>query len=259
MCVLGLLRARRGDPGAWDVLDEARDLALGTGESQRIGPVASARAEALWLEGREERIDEETARALELILEGADAWEAGALAVWRWRAGLTNGLPQELSAPAQATIAGDHEAAARAWEERGCRYDAALARADSGDEQALRLAHDAFVELDAAPAAALVARRLRELGARGLPRGPRRTTRANPAGLTARQTEILTLVAAGLRNAEIAARLHVTSKTVEHHVSAILQKLGARTRAEAGVQAVSLGLVAPKMGGPPDAGAPVDP
>ena len=104
-----------------------------------------------------------------------------------------------------------------------------------------------------------MARKLREQGARGLPRGPRRATRASPAGLTPRQTEILALVAAGLRNAEIAARLHVTSKTVEHHVSAILQKLGARTRAEAGVQAVSLALVDPKMGGPPDVRAPVDP
>jgi DNA-binding NarL/FixJ family response regulator len=79
----------------------------------------------------------------------------------------------------------------------------------------------------------VVARRLRELGVRRLPRRPRRATAANPAGLTARQLEVLGLLAADLRNAEIAARLHIAEKTVDHHVSAILAKLGVRSRREA--------------------------
>jgi len=106
----------------------------------------------------------------------------------------------------------------------------------------LRRAHDALSALGAGPAAAVVARRLRERGERGLARGPRPSTRANPASLTARQLEVLRLVAQGLRNAEIARQLVLSQRTVDHHVAAILLKLGARTRAEASARAVRLGL-----------------
>ncbi|HET8672902.1 MAG TPA: response regulator transcription factor, partial [Thermoleophilaceae bacterium] len=97
--------------------------------------------------------------------------------------------------------------------------------------------------LGAKPAAAIVTRRLRALGVRGLPHGPRRATRANRAHLTPRELEVLGLLSEGLRNSEIAGRLFLSEKTVDHHVSAILRKLDVRTRGEAGVKAVRLGLV----------------
>ena len=106
----------------------------------------------------------------------------------------------------------------------------------------LRRALDGLQHLGARPAAEVVARRLRERGARGLRRGPRPATQRNPANLTAREVEVLSLVAEGLRNAQIAERLFLSQKTVEHHVSAILRKLGAGTRAEASAEAVRLGL-----------------
>jgi DNA-binding NarL/FixJ family response regulator len=86
---------------------------------------------------------------------------------------------------------------------------------------------------------------LRALGVRDLPalrRGPRATTRANPAGLTRREAEVLALVAAGLRNTEIAERLYLTPKTVTHHLSAIYAKLGVATRLEAARLATRLGM-----------------
>jgi DNA-binding NarL/FixJ family response regulator len=109
----------------------------------------------------------------------------------------------------------------------------------------MRQAHDELQALGAKPAATIVAQRLREQGVRGMPRGPRRTTRENPAGLTARELDVLALVAKGLRNADIAQELVVSEKTVEHHVSAILRKLDVRTRGAAGAEAVRLGLTTP--------------
>jgi DNA-binding NarL/FixJ family response regulator len=120
---------------------------------------------------------------------------------------------------------------------------AALALGDADDEAALRLALDKLRTLGARPAAVIVVRRLRERGARGVPRGPRPATRENPAGLTSRELQVLSLLTEGLRNAQIAERLVVARKTVDHHVSTILRKLDVHTRGEATATALRLGLL----------------
>lgn len=85
---------------------------------------------------------------------------------------------------------------------------------------------------------------MRLLGMR-VPRGPGPATSANPANLTPREAQVLRLVAKGSTNQEIAAQLFRSERTVEHHVSAILAKLGARNRLEAARAAVELGLAEP--------------
>jgi len=250
LVVLGLVRARRGDPGYRELLAEAWTLAEPTDEPFRMGPVAAARAEIAWLEGDRDGVAEATDRVMVSALKLRDLNVVGQLAAWQRRAGLD--LPTDLAAdlaaepgsePYSAQLAGDWATAAAFWDDAGCPYEAALARADSGEEDVLRRALDELQQLGARRAAAIVASRLRERGARGLPRGPRPSTRRNHAELTARELEVLRLLADGLRNATIANRLYLSPRTVENHVSSILRKLNVQTRGGAAAEAARLALL----------------
>jgi DNA-binding NarL/FixJ family response regulator len=86
---------------------------------------------------------------------------------------------------------------------------------------------------------------MRELGIRTIPRGPRAATRAAPAGLTAREQEVLALISAGLANREISQRLFISERTVQHHVSAVLAKIGVPSRTAAAREAARIGIADP--------------
>lgn len=248
LTTIGLIRARRGDPDPWGPLDEALDIAQGSGELQMIVPVATARAEAAWLEGRDDGVLAESDAVVRRALTAGDHWALADLACWRLLAGANDELPPLRESPRSLQLSGQPDRAAARWSALGYPYEAALASAQCGTEPALRAALVQLQQLGATAAAAVVARRLREKGARSIPRGPRPSTAANSARLTRREVEVVALVAAGLANAEIAHRLHLSEKTVGHHVSAVLRKLAVDSRARAAAEAVRRGLVpvAPK-------------
>lgn len=241
LLVVGVVHARRGDADPWPALDELHDIAVRVDELERLAASAVARAEARWLAGEADRIAEETDVAMARAEASGHRWVVGEIAVWRHRAAIPTAADR-LAPPYRAEVVDDLRTAAEFWISCGCRYFAALALAGSDDEDDLRKSLAELQALGARPAAAIVARRLREQGARNVQLGPRASTRANPAGLTARQLDVLDLLAQGDRNADIAAKLFLSEKTVDHHVSAILRKLGVHTRGQAAAEATRLGI-----------------
>ena len=226
------MRARRGDPEVWSPLDEAVELTRGEAP-QKLVPLAVVRAEAAYLarrSGARSGRDGVAARSSVLV----DRWIAGKLAVWRRRVG----APPEETGPAPGAVRleldGDHAAAAARGTLLGCPYrrrDGPRRRATTRTTcvAATRPARAGCPARgrDRRPSPCASAARAGSPAARGA------STRAHPAGLTPRELEVVELVAEGLTNAEIAARLVIREKTVDHHVSAVLGKLGVRSRYEA--------------------------
>jgi DNA-binding CsgD family transcriptional regulator/tetratricopeptide (TPR) repeat protein len=241
LIVLGTIRARRGEPGAWECLADAEACAEGTGEPQRIVPMRLARAEVYWLEGK----TAEAAHEAELAdgpSADCEAWDRGAVAAWLLRTASPPSPRGKLAEPYRYQVEGDWEKAAQLWAGLGCQYEAALAQYDAAEEAPLREALRIFTDLGATAAAQLTRQKMRLLGIRSIPAGPRTATRAHPLGLTRRECEVLDLICAGHTNAEIAAKLFISAKTVDHHVSAVLAKLDAPTRNVAASHAARLGL-----------------
>ena len=244
MASIGRIRARRGEPGSWECLDEATAAADGTGDPQYVAAARLSRAEAYWLEGDLAAARHEAEVAHE-ALDGSDPWLCGETAAWLSRTGSAREPRGELAEPYRLQLDGDWQNAVKLWEEIGCPYDAALALLDAAEEPALRQALGICDDLGAAATARIVRRTMRQLGIRSIPVGPRAATREHPLGLTRREREVLDLICARHTNAEIAAKLFISAKTVDHHVSAVLAKLDAPTREAAASHAARLGLAGP--------------
>jgi DNA-binding CsgD family transcriptional regulator/tetratricopeptide (TPR) repeat protein len=231
MVTLTLVRARRGQPPTAPPPDAAEDGGQ-PGELVHLGVVWAARAEVAWLAGDDERAVAEAHAGLAAAGEHADPWLLGSLRRWIHLAGgpidaVHDGAPT----PFDLEIAGQWRSAADEWAGRGCSYDAALSLL-GGDVYAVKSALEAFRRLGAKAAARRAQQRLGALRERA-PRTRQADKASDPHALTGRQRQVFDLLAAGLSNPEIATELHISPKTVGHHVEAILAKLGVQNRTQA--------------------------
>lgn len=241
--VTGTLQARRGRPEAAATLDRTWAAAERSNEMQSLLPAAAALAEHMWLTG--ETDPDRRARFREVLDEGmllGNPWPGGELAFWLWMLDEASGAPEGIAEPYRLVIEGKPAEAATIWEAKGVPYERALALMHADQESRLE-ALEIFETLGATAVAAKLKRTLRDDGV-AVPRGKSRARRSHAAGLTARQAEVLQLLDKGLSNTEIADRLFVSPRTVEHHVAAVLEKLDCSTRDDAVTEARSQGLIA---------------
>lgn len=241
--ILGRIKARRGDPDAKTMALQAWEKATTAAEVQRLGPAAALLAELAWLGGD---VNDSLVRKIKAVLDdcvdhGA-LWHAGDISQWLLLGGHIEEIQGGLPEPYELLGNGDWKGAARFWEERGIPHEKAVALS-LGDKDSRLEALAMLDELGATPLASRIRSDLKNEGVQGVPRGPSKATKQSPLGLTPRQAEVLSLLAEGLTNAQIADRLFVSNRTVDHHVSAILSKLNAGSRSQAVEAARDAGLV----------------
>jgi DNA-binding CsgD family transcriptional regulator/tetratricopeptide (TPR) repeat protein len=228
LMALAQAHVRMGDAPYAETLTEVVDLAYGTGEAQRIGPAGAVSAETAWLEGDSGAAELAAQRAWVVVDTVASPWTRGLIAPWLPDAGAAK-VADSLAPPYRAEALREWNEAADLWEALGSRYAAGLAWARSGTREGLARAAVRFDELGAGAASARVAALARARGW-STPRGRRPTTRAHPQGLTRRESEVADLLVEGLTNGAIADRLVLSSRTVEHHVAAVMAKLDVTSR-----------------------------
>lgn len=242
--VIGTIQTRRGSPEAPTALERTWSDAEASGEMQALLPVAAAIAESFWLTGAANSA--RIARLLEILNEGNRsglAWDSGELTFWLWKLDELSEMPDGIAEPYRLVMEGKPTKAAALWDTTGMPYERAIALMH-GDKRDQLEALAVFETLGAMAFASKLRQQLRDQGVT-VPPTNTRNTRRDAAGLTARQAEVLQLLTEGLTNIDIADRLFLSPRTVEHHVAAVRSKLNASTRQEAVAFAVEQGLLAP--------------
>jgi len=240
-CQLAIRRGEKAD----SYLQELDEHASHGRERKRFRSNTLVAAEHYWTTG------DETQNALQLMedawaaqTQDSEPWELAELWYWRRKLSGVDELPKYLPMPPPFVLLrqGKIAKAAELAEQRNLPFLAAIILAEGDEAQAQR----AMRIFDLLGATATLERVRFELAGRGIragTRGPRKSTRENPHGLTKRELDVLALIDQGLTNKDIGERLFVSSKTVDHHVSSLLGKLGARNRSEAAAMGRAEGLV----------------
>jgi DNA-binding CsgD family transcriptional regulator len=198
----------------------------------------------MWMSGHPDpRVTEDAVRELERLTgaPGSD-WAIGELGTWLLRLGLVEKLPAPVAEPFRLAGEGRYDEAAARWHALGEPFAEAMTLGDAPDPGLRVRGIELLDRLGAIGTADRRRIELRTEGVAQVPQRPRASTRANPSGLTNRQLDVAKLVARGFTNAEIASRLFISPKTADHHVSAVLTKLGLPNRRAVVLRADELGL-----------------
>jgi predicted ATPase/DNA-binding CsgD family transcriptional regulator len=250
MSILLKIEARRGDPLSPKALIIMRDAVPKVNSLPIKCHFASLFAQLAWLNGNLEQCRAEAEPTYRMALQlnyqpsGLDDSRFSELSYWMWRAGAITQPLAGVIEPYASQIRGNWQAAATMWEKYGCPYEQGMALMD-GDEVAQLAALEIFERLGARPIIEILKQKMQAQGRR-IPRGPRPSTREHPFGLTTRELEVLASLAEGSSNLAIAQQLNLSPRTVEHHITSILQKMGVLSRNEAVAKALKDNLLFPE-------------
>jgi DNA-binding CsgD family transcriptional regulator len=239
--VFGAIDARRGRRTARASANSAWAMAVVAGEYQRLAPAGAVLAEYAWISGDLDVPIPEIKEVMETGLDIGLSWSPGTIAHWLWKLGELTEAPEGIAEPYRLAIEGEPIVAAEQWAEIGCAYERAISLTH-GDETAQL---EALEELDTLGADAVAVKLRQELRDKGVsaPRRRKSSTADQGADLTARQAEVLALLTEPLSNVDIADRLFLSPRTVEHHVAAVMSKLNASSPNDAVENAAEQGLL----------------
>jgi DNA-binding CsgD family transcriptional regulator/tetratricopeptide (TPR) repeat protein len=242
LVMLATIRMRRGEAEVLPLLEEARQIAFTAMELQRIIPAMAALMEYEWIQGERYIADDDLGRTVEMIRQMGSVHPNSEFAFWLR---LARGQVLELMEVYAGWDVSGPEAVRRAadvWAELGGCYDRGMVLF-AGGEAEQREALGVMEEMGAKAVVMRMKMIMRAAGIRNLPRGAREVTRSNAAQLTQREVDVLRLLQEGMKNKEIAARLFISAKTVDHHISAVLFKLDVSSRVKAVHEAVRRGIL----------------
>jgi DNA-binding CsgD family transcriptional regulator/tetratricopeptide (TPR) repeat protein len=241
--VSATLRTRRADPGAAEIVEAVLERVETYNEVWTLIEACVMAMEAAWTGIIP--VDKAAAMYQDLIdlVPDGDHHDRAMLAFWALRLGWEP--PRgEITGPTALEIVGRPGEAAAEWDRCGYRIQAIISRSLS-PESDLDFIFSELASMGAHGVAGGLRRELQRRGVKRVPRGEQASTRENPAGLTAREAEVLSLLAEGLSNASIAEKLFITKKTASHHVSSVLVKLNVSSRGQAAALAVANGWNTP--------------
>ena len=243
LVIAALIKLRRGeDDVVLSYLREAKTKAFETMEVQRIQPVINALLEFEWLSGKELIESDELKKAGEVIEASKKGFEINEFSFWLFKA-RNKSLPAiEILELYQFQNKNAINKATAAWRHLGSPYEEALILFE-GTSADKKEALEIMQKLGAVAVVNKMKHQMRNEGIKNIPRGIRKSTQSNPAHLTEREMDILQLLHEGMQNKEIADKLFISPKTVDHHISSILFKLDVNSRSKAAKEAVKLGII----------------
>jgi ATP/maltotriose-dependent transcriptional regulator MalT len=239
--LLGIIESRKGHPQAKDNLEQAWSMLATSRQLQNMVQFAASLTEHMWITGEVDT--DRTAyfgKLLDDVIRLGNTWDTGELALWLWKLDELAEAPEGIAEPYRLVMAGEPIAAAGIWEKLGYPYERAIALSH-GDTTSQLEALDILDTLGATAVADNLRQALRDQRV-SVPRRSR-VNRSPGVGLTVRQSEVLSLLAEGLSNVDIADQLFLSPRTVEHHVAAVMSKLDASSRDEAVDRAAEKGLL----------------